>query len=416
MTSFMLSLSLIILGITSLVSQVVLTRELMISFYGNEFFIGWILFGWLLWVGIGSAFRRFFKKCSCSLSLLVICHLLIAFLIPLEITLIRVSKSFLTVTAGQIPDFIPSLIVSLFIIAPLCILLGAQFTVASVYFKKFQQHNEKDNLVGRAYFWEALGFVLGGLIFSFYLVALNEFQISAILILLNLIAVVGFLFFSKDLERRKNLFIFIVGLFFLGFVCLWRSQQLNTLTAALRFPNEQLVETKNSIYGNLAVTRTGNQYNFYQSGLPSGADKDDILNEHLVHFPMLSHVNPQKVLLVGTGFNGALREILKYNPQQIFYAAIDPALVDLAGKYISPSLRQGLEDRRVIIIKGDLRHFLNELPTDFDVVIINLPNPSTALINRYFTDDFFKKMRLHLKSDGVLSTHLAFSADTVSVP
>ena len=54
----MLFLSLFILGFSSLVSQIVMTRELVVSFYGNEFFIGWLLFGWLFWVGIGSVINR----------------------------------------------------------------------------------------------------------------------------------------------------------------------------------------------------------------------------------------------------------------------------------------------------------------------------------------------------------------------
>ena len=62
----MLFLSLFILGFSSLVSQIVMTRELIVSFYGNEFFIGWLLFGWLFWVGIGSVIikssQRLFER------------------------------------------------------------------------------------------------------------------------------------------------------------------------------------------------------------------------------------------------------------------------------------------------------------------------------------------------------------------
>ena len=49
-----LAFSFAVLGITSLIGQVMLIRELMIVFYGNEFFIGWVLFSWFLWVGLGS--------------------------------------------------------------------------------------------------------------------------------------------------------------------------------------------------------------------------------------------------------------------------------------------------------------------------------------------------------------------------
>jgi spermidine synthase len=173
------------------------------------------------------------------------------------------------------------------------------------------------------------------------------------------------------------------------------------------------VETKNSIYGNLAITRTGAQLNFYESGLSVGTNQDEAFNEYLVHFPMLSNRTPQKVLLIGSGFSGALREILKYAPKQIFYTELDPSIIDLARAYI-PAFRQVLNGGRVLVIKEDPRRSLKKLANDFDVIIINLPNPSTALINRYFTDDFFKEARGLLKPDGVMATHLVFAADSIS--
>ena len=145
------------------------------------------------------------------------------------------------------------------------------------------------------------------------------------------------------------------------------------------------METKNSIYGNLALTRTANQLNFYESGLIVGTDKDEAFNEYLVSFPMLSNTDPQKVLLIGTGFSGALSEILKYHPRQIFYMELDPSIIDLACRHI-PDLRQTMDERGLLVIKEDPRRALKRLPKDLDVIIINLPNPSPALINRYFTD------------------------------
>ncbi len=177
-----------------------------------------------------------------------------------------------------------------------------------------------------------------------------------------------------------------------------------------------MLETRNSIYGNIAVTRTGKQVNFYQSGLFSGADNEGQASEMLVHLPLLAHRGPKKVLLVGTGFNGALAEILKHEPREVYYAELDPALGESAASYVSKDLLKALKDARVHLLAGDLRYYWAKLPRDLDAVIINLPNPSTALINRYFTEDFFKKAGECMKSDGIFSTHLSFSPDSVSVP
>ncbi len=410
----MLFLSLFILGFSCLVSQIVMTRELIVSFYGNEFFIGWLLFGWLFWVGIGSVIIKSSRRLFYGLPLLLICHLLAALLIPLTIFWVRLSKSLLTNAAGQIPDLMPAVLVSFFVVAPLCLVFGIQFTAASQYGKDRHVQKNGNGFVGRAYFYEALGFVLGGLVFSYGLVFLNEFQTSAVLIFLNLMVVLVLLFFEK-MAGKKYFFMAAMLAACLGLVCFLFSEQLNVRSAALRFPNERLVETKNSIYGNLAVTRTGDQLNFYESGLSVGTNQDESFNEYLVHFPMFSNADPQKVLLIGSGFSGALREIMKYAPRQVFYTELDPAIIDLARVYI-PAFRHLLDGGRVTLIKEDPRRSLKKLANDFDVIIINLPNPSTALINRYFTDDFFKEVRGHLKPDGVMATHLVFAADSISGP
>lgn len=406
--------SLLILGFSSLVAQIVMAREMIVSFWGNEFFIGWVLFAWLFWVGAGSVLVKFFTKPLGGQRLLFICHLLVALLVPLTIWLIRISKSLFIAAAGQVPDLLPTIATSFIAMAPLCLVFGIQFCAACEYGKERQDGQSHAGFLGQAYFYEALGFVLGGLAFSYGLVFLNEFETGAILIYLNVAAIFVWLLLEKPAYKRYFAVASMVTAG-LGVVCFVFSQQLNVRSAALRFPNEQLVETRNSVFGNLAVTRTGDQYNFYESGMPVGTDRDEAFNESLVHFPMLSDTAPQKVLLIGSGFSGALREILKYNPQKIYYAECDPAMIGLARKYI-PEFRGILKDSRVVVIKEDPRRSLKKLTPNLDVIIINLPNPSTGLVNRYFTDEFFGQVRRHLKPDGVVATHLKFSADSIPEP
>ena len=78
--------SLLALGVTSAVTQVLMLRELLITFYGNEFFIGWTLFAWLLWTGIGAGVASGWRgHHGDGLTGLKICHLLAAILLPVTI-------------------------------------------------------------------------------------------------------------------------------------------------------------------------------------------------------------------------------------------------------------------------------------------------------------------------------------------
>ena len=127
-----LGLSFGILGFSSLISQVVVIRELAMSFYGNEFFIGWVLFCWLLGTSLGSILgSKLSRDPPRAFRSLAICHVLIAILFPMTIVLIRSGKPILGTSAGAMPEFILSLLYSLAVLVPLCGVMGMQFAVAA---------------------------------------------------------------------------------------------------------------------------------------------------------------------------------------------------------------------------------------------------------------------------------------------
>lgn len=410
--------SIVVLGISSIIGQLLIIRELTISFYGNEFFIGWILFSWLFWVGIGSLFLgKIFNENKTSI-ILTFCHILIAVLLPIEILLSCISRNLIAGPTGQIPNLIPALFYSFIILAPLCLILGLQFVIFSKFWKSSEENLNLSQILGKSYLLETLGFIIGGLGFSYFLIFINEFQTVSILAWLNLLSA-GFIIFlikkftplnSKKIYAGPLIFILIV-VFIPMFIF---SKNINNQTNSLRFPNQKLIESKNSIYGNIAVTKIKDQYNFYESGLFLGSTKEEIFNEYLVHLSLLYHPNPRKILLIGEGFNGILKEILKHQPEQIFYLELDPALIEITKKYLSDETRGDLENKKVKIINKDARYFIKTNSEKFDAIIINLPNPSTALINRFYTQEFIKEIKTHLAPQGILTTYLSSSPNYLS--
>lgn len=189
------------------------------------------------------------------------------------------------------------------------------------------------------------------------------------------------------------------------------SQNINYRTNTLRFPNQKLIETKNSPYGNIAVTETNGQYNFYESGLLIETSQEGFSTEEIAHLPLLFHREPQKILLIGNGINGTLKEILKHWPNKVFYLELDPKMIVITEKYASPENRQILDDERIKIINADARNYFKKNPNLFDVIIVNLPNPSTALINRFYSEDFFKDIKTHLYPYGIFMVKLSLSAN-----
>jgi len=409
-----LILSFGVLGFSSLISQVVVIRELAMSFYANEFFIGWILFCWLLGTAFGSAlgskFSRDKEKIFYSLA---ICHILTGFFFPLVIALIRSGKLILGTPAGALPEFIPALLYPLGVLVPLCSVLGVQFVVAARGQQSQMAEGEPAQAVGWAYFWECLGFITGGGLFSFVFVFANEFRVAAILAILNLAVAYGvFHVFFK--EKKKVRWVLALTAILFPAWLFWSSAFLQQQTSQLRFPTEMLVRTQNTVHGNVSVTKLGPQYNFYQSGLLLGADREDLTSEYLVHLPMLAHPDPQKVLLLGTGFNGPLQQILKHDPKKICAVELDPELLKITRGFLPEDLQATLRDPRVRFQASDPRDFLRSENEKFDVIIANFPDPVSVLINRNYTEQFFRSIRSHLSLGGMFSIHITFAADVMT--
>ena len=399
-----------VLGFSSLVSQVVVTRELAMSFYGNEFFIGWILFCWLIGTAVGSALGSRATAEVRSLSrLLGLCHGLSALLFPLAIFLVRSGKMILATPPGSIPALSPSLIYSFAVLVPLCGVMGIQFTAAARVRASGDSRGDAAQMVGGAYLWECLGFVTGGIAFSFFLVFANEFRVAAILAILNFTAASLILNLAGE-KRSHQLAMALLGLIFLiGLVV--GSSAIQQKTSQFRFPNEKLLVTRNTIHGNVSVTRLGRQHDFYQNGLLLGADQADLASEYLVHFPMLAHSSPRRILILGTGFNGPLEEILKHAPAEVVSVELDPAIAKIAAGFLSEGPKKALIDPRVKFRSRDPLDFLRTEGGIFDVIISNFPDPVSVLVNRNYTERFFRLVRSHLAPDGIFATHITFAAD-----
>ena len=411
-----LAFSFVALGLTSLVAQVLLIRELLFLFGGNEFFIGWTLAAWLFWSALGAGLAG-------SLGAgpgrdprrLVMGHAFAALVLPALLVLIRAGRPLLGTVPGALPDLGPALGFSLAALAPLCLVLGAQFVCGARAWQTVAADDaEPGGAQGRAYALETAGFVAGGLLFTYGLVAMNGFRAAGLLGGLNVAA--GFALCVASGERsalpRPALALALAVLA----LTVFRSEALDRRTDAWRFPGQVLVESRHSIYGHLAVTAVDRQLNFYENGLLLGAENDPLASEQLVHYPMLAHADPRRVLLLGPGWTGALGEILKHAPERVDHVELDPLWIELARKYAAPARRAALADPRVHTVFADGRFFLRRQAVatsaaGYDVVIVNLPNPGTALINRYYSREFFRDVRRRLAPGGVLAVRLAFSPD-----
>lgn len=169
-------------------SQIILMREFLIVFYGNELSLGLILASWLIWGAAGSwLLGRIADRIRPKITFFSLCQLFLSILLPLSILAIRSLKLIIKVLPGEIIAFSPMALSSFIILAPLCSLLAFMFSLGCrVYELKSQTQATK---IGMVYSLEAIGSMIGGLLVSFILIRLwHSLQIMVILSLLNILA------------------------------------------------------------------------------------------------------------------------------------------------------------------------------------------------------------------------------------
>jgi spermidine synthase len=136
-------------------------------------------------------------------------------------------------------------------------------------------------------------------------------------------------------------------------------------------------------------------------GLIQLSTKDEfIYHETLVHPAMLSHRKPEKVLIVGGGDGGALREVVKYPVKEIFLVDIDKKVIEISKEYL-PSVSKGaFQDKRLKIFIEDASKFMKRYKNYFDVIIEDLTDPS-PVAKFCWNIKFYRDIRNALKENGV---------------
>lgn len=404
-----------VVGFSAVVGQIVLMRELIVAFNGNEISLGIMLVAWLLWTAAGSStaglLRRHIHNMRLATALLEC--LLAASLLP-TIRALRESKAHFQSVPGELVGLFPMLISTLLCLSVFCMVSGALFVVAARLFER-DNGASASSAAGFAYLLEAAGSAVGGTFASIVLLRLfDSFQIVTLIALLNVS--MAAIFLLKTSRWRTTVIAMVVLAAFPVVIVV--APRLDREARVRQWRGFDLVATRDTIYGNLAVTETGSIRSIYSDGVILANAPDPASAEEGVHYALLEHPSPKAVLLIGGGINGAPGEVLKHpSVEQVDYVELDPALIEMARQYFSAQVVVPADKRAHLHVHtylADGRRYLQTTRNRYDAIVVNVADPQTAQLNRFYTAEFFRSVREHLMPGGLFAIQMHSAEETLS--
>ncbi|MEN8210566.1 MAG: fused MFS/spermidine synthase [Thermodesulfobacteriota bacterium] len=391
-------------GIASIATQLVVIREFLTLFSGNEFVISITLFNWLFLGGCGTLLSKIllnFIKPSYFLASFL--SFVLCIIGTIQIPVFRLLHNTIFIM-GSSTGFYQVFVFTFLVSAPYCILLGYLLPFSLALARK----NEKQLPSSIIYIADNFGDALGGAVFSFFLVWFFS-PVQAIFLSSLPLLFLAF-YINKEVCRKQEtrnkredtrtrkkgielVFCIVTGIFSLCLMTACLFLEPHTL-AINKIKPEFYRETP---YARVAVYKSSQGHAFFQNSVPLFDTKNLIQAEKTVHYPLSQIENPESILLI-SAVSGVFLEIEKYPFKRVDYVEIDPQVSRALFDY---SFLKPLD--KMNVIQKDARSFLEHSNIRYDAIIMNLSDPDTFQVNRFFTREFFDVVSQHLTDKGVFS-------------
>jgi spermidine synthase len=416
-------------GLFTIAAQTLLFRDFLTSFEGNDISVGIFFGSWFLWIGLGAILvyrgTSFAEKLLKNIEFLFLCYLP-AFI--LQLILIIQARNLAGVQAHALLSIRAILLLSILVNAPVSIITGMFFPLACRWVQK-----ETDSAISNVYVVEAGGSFVGGLGATILL----GLGVSSAKIFFILASVLSISVFAVQLAKVKTQTQNIPGLRFRYFtcavsfliplsfgVCLIAGVD-KALMNYVRVVKWTKLLPEDSLIGSFQTAQAEYLYGIYQGQwvavregsvcevLPDKASAGQVAAISLCQNP-----GAENILVVGSGL-GVCYEFLRL-PQikHITWAHSDSEYAKKVDSFIPPQFKTA--DQRLRRLDGDIRVLLSgekwfdvahhpELVEgqNYDIVIVNLPEATSSVLNRYYTLEFFQQVKDSLRPDGILAIRVA---------
>ena len=126
-------------------------------------------------------------------------------------------------------------------------------------------------------------------------------------------------------------------------------------------------------------------------------------HEMMAHLPFYTHPAPEKILVIGGGDGGVLRELARHPElKELHICEIDADVIAACRQFL-PETACGFDDPRVAIHIGDGSKFVREHKNEFDIIIVDSTDPGGPG-EPLFGEEFYLDLKAALRPGGVIAS------------
>jgi spermidine synthase len=409
-------------GLFSIAAQTLFFREFVTTFEGNDISVGIFFGSWFLWVGLGAVLVR--RAQALAEKLLRWIELLFLAYLPafiLQAILIIQARELAGIESYALWSIRDILLVSIIVNAPISLVTGMLFPIACRWVGSDSIQQGERFPVSHVYMFEAAGSFAGGIgvtiLLGFGISSAKIFLLLALILSLSVFLVQLAGIFVPDMRRAAGLAgrLLACALSFLVplVVCLCLVRGFDEiLMSRMRVIKWTKLLPKNALAGSFQTAQAEYLYGTYQGqwvaireGSVTEALPDESAAGQIAAIALCQKPDAGKVLVIGSGL-GLCRGLLQL-PQieNVTWTHCDSEYVQKVNEFIPSGLK--ITDERFEPLASDVRSLLEAKQESFDIVILNLPDATSSVLNRYYTLEFYRQVKESLGPTGVFAVRTA---------
>ncbi len=405
-------------GFCSLAYEILASRALGIFLVNSTYSFSSILVIYLTGIGVGSLLFAKYIKETRQLPVLLLLTMGISgvyiivvtsFLNDLPLVLSLFERTLLRIPVFKV--FLPGIMLSSVLLLIPALLMGISFpAMCRIYTQSVETIGAQ---VGKLYFVNTLGCVLGSLLAGIVMIPLLGVVRGCVLIAgVYLVTAVLLVSFEKTVLQKKTVLTVFVGLTVVSLIMGAQAIRNPVIHPPSLFRSKNRTDTilhyKETLSGTVLVredTRTGIRVLYVNNNQVCGINYDALkLVKLLGHMPFFINPTAQDVLIIGFGIGVTTGEVAKHAVRSIDCVEICPGVRDAAG-YFSKHNNNVVNNSKVHFIDGDGRNHLLLTDKKYDIISCDPTHPTLGCGNLY-TQEYFQLCKDHITPKGVVCQYL----------